>query len=112
MLEGTGLRKGMTDLYKNNDKRVVFHQGHSNRVCKKFMDGFFDFVYIDADHSYAGVTKDIGCYFPKVRVGGVLGGHDFDAGHIDRVNRAVMEFCREHGLSLFGDDRDWWFIKK
>ena len=35
-----------------------------------------DFVYIDGNHAYEYVKKDIGLYYPKLKKGGVIGGHD------------------------------------
>ena len=42
-----------------------------------FPDGYFDMVYIDASHFYEEVLKDIRAWKPKVRPGGILGGHDY-----------------------------------
>lgn len=36
-----------------------------------------DFVYIDGCHEYEFVKKDIELYYPKIREGGIIGGHDF-----------------------------------
>jgi hypothetical protein len=36
------------------------------------------FVYVDGDHSYAGAMRDVRAWWPKLRPGGVLAGHDFD----------------------------------
>jgi len=38
-----------------------------------------DFVYIDARHDYKGVLQDLRSYWPKLRVGGILAGHDYVA---------------------------------
>ena len=74
-----------------------------------------DFVYIDGNHSYDFVKKDIELYYPRVREGGVFGGHDFHA-MADKdygVARAVLEFVDKEGLQLFGKrSMDWWVIKK
>ena len=43
-----------------------------------FMDGYFDLVFIDGDHSYDAVTEDIKAWLPKVRNGGILCGHDYE----------------------------------
>jgi hypothetical protein len=59
--------------YLNIDIIVDF----SVEAAKQFEDGYFDFVYIDADHSYKGVTEDLEAWYPKVRKGGMIAGHDY-----------------------------------
>jgi hypothetical protein len=46
-------------------------------AAEYFTDGYFDFVYIDADHSYESVLTDIRAWLPKVRDGGMIAGHDY-----------------------------------
>jgi hypothetical protein len=55
-------------------------------------DGWADFVFIDAGHSYEAARQDIALWTPKVRPGGWLGGHDYHPkfpGVIRAVNEAV-----------------------
>lgn len=54
-------------------------------------DKAFDFVFIDADHTYEGVRADIDAWLPKVRSGGWLMGHDFNAKDFPGVVQAVTE---------------------
>ena len=42
-----------------------------------FPDDYFDWIYIDALHTYEGVRDDIQYYWPKLRSGGLFSGHDF-----------------------------------
>ena len=51
--------------------------GESHEFVNKFNDEYFDFVFIDADHKYESVKQDIEDWYPKVRVGGILAGHDY-----------------------------------
>jgi disulfide oxidoreductase YuzD len=44
---------------------------------KLFPDNYFDFVYIDANHTWQGITNDIHDWWPKVKLGGYLCGHDY-----------------------------------
>lgn len=36
-----------------------------------------DFVFIDASHAYTSVITDIVCWAPKVKIGGIVSGHDY-----------------------------------
>lgn len=66
-----------------------------------------DFVYIDGNHDYKFVKNDIKLYYPKVKKGGIIGGHDFNA-NFEGVARAVLEFIDETGHKLLGNETDWW----
>lgn len=58
-----------------------------NASCK-FPDMWADFVFIDASHKYEPTKADIRLWLRKVKIGGILAGHDF---YMDEVNQAVME---------------------
>lgn len=45
-------------------------------AAKKFKDESLDFVFIDAGHEYYAVKEDILAWYPKVKKGGILAGHD------------------------------------
>jgi len=69
---------------------------HATLFCESSIDnarrwenGFFDFVYIDADHSYKACMDDLKAWFPKVRKGGIIAGHDYGCGG---VHQALLEF--------------------
>lgn len=59
-------------------------------AAKYVVDGWADFVFIDAGHSYGAVKQDIANWRPKVRAGGWFGGHDYHA-KFPGVIRAVDE---------------------
>ena len=40
-------------------------------------------MYVDGDHSYVGAMQDMRFWWPKVRHGGVLAGHDYEFGGYD-----------------------------
>jgi len=56
---------------------------------KYYEDSTLDFVYIDADHGYETVKKDILSWYPKVKMGGIIAGHDYY--NSDHVIRAVKD---------------------
>ena len=59
-----------------------------------FPDGYFDMVFIDANHFYKYVHADIGFWMPKVRKGGIISGHDYGGRH-KGVKEAVDEWFGE-----------------
>ncbi len=72
-----------------------------------------DFVFLDADHTYDEVKKDLFAWSFKLKNGGLFGGHDYDHPlHPEwGVKRAVDEFCNDNGHTLeLGKDYTW-FIK-
>jgi hypothetical protein len=75
-----------------------------------FVPNDIDFIYIDGNHSYDFVKKDIELYYPKVKKGGIIGGHDFCADYLG-VCTAVIEFVQKNNLKLNTADRDWWIVK-
>lgn len=69
-----------------------------------------DFIYIDGNHDYAYIKNDIKNYWGKIKKGGVLGGHDYNACD-PGVNQAVDEFVAENKLILHVEPHDWWVVK-
>jgi hypothetical protein len=91
------------------DGRAKFVHGRSPEAAKQFPDKMFDFVFIDADHSFEAVTLDIAAWRPKIKDGGLLCGHDY--GYDEGVALAVDAFVKASGLDLeLGGDLTW-FIR-
>jgi hypothetical protein len=49
----------------------------SLEAASKFEDNSLDFVFLDGSHHYEDVKDDINAWFPKIKNGGVLAGHDY-----------------------------------
>lgn len=79
--------------------RVKVHRGLSTAIAGQFPDQYFDWVYIDADHTYEAVKQDLQAFYPKVRDGGLIAGDNYgdrpDWWWKDGVKRAVDEFVHE-----------------
>ncbi len=67
-----------------------------------------DYIYIDGEHSYRQLKKDLQNYYPKLQKSGVMAGHDI---HIVGVLNAVQDFTRDNNLHFQVAGQDWWFIK-
>jgi predicted O-methyltransferase YrrM len=71
-------------------KNISLVQKTSDDAVLDFTDESFDFIYIDGIHQYENVKQDIINYLPKVKKGGVIGGHDYGP-HWPGVKQAVDE---------------------
>jgi len=75
-----------------------------------------DFIYIDGNHTYKNSLEDIKNYWPKIKKGGIIGGHDYyNKNEALEVKKAVDEFVEENNLKLNfireGPLCDWWIVK-
>lgn len=85
----------------------------STDAAAEIDDESCDFVFIDADHSMKAVLNDLDCYYPKVRKGGIVAGHD---SNLFGVNFAVTSWVKRHGIDpadikTVANDA-WWFTKQ
>ena len=62
--------------------------GRSTDIANNYKDNSLDFVFIDAAHDFDNIKADIEAWFRKVKIGGYIGGHDYN-GYWTGVKRAV-----------------------
>lgn len=68
-------------------------------------DQYFDWVYLDTDHTYNTTKRELELLRPKMKPGGIIAGHDYiignwNAGYRYGVIEAVREFCITHEWEL------------
>lgn len=105
-------------------RHMNIYRGLSVPAASRFVDETYDYIYIDAAHDYKNVWADINAWYPKLRVDGVMAGHDW---WFDDVHSAVMDFTRIHPQFLYAVEAryrgvpipsrhaqfmDWWFVKQ
>lgn len=79
-------------------QKVVINLGYSTSVVDVFEDSYFDWIYIDTNHSYETTKEELKLYSPKIKKGGIIAGHDYVVGYWNGlvkfgVIEAVNEFC-------------------
>ncbi|MEO8584019.1 MAG: class I SAM-dependent methyltransferase [Flavitalea sp.] len=77
---------------------VEINLGFSTDVGAKCNDHYFDWIYIDTDHSYLTTKSELEIFSQKLKSGGIIAGHDFVqgnwiTGYRYGVIEAVYEFC-------------------
>lgn len=85
-------------------------------ASKNVPDESLDYIYVDARHDYCGAFEDMSAWWPKLKPGGILAGHDYQYAkevdgqdwsvcangtkHPGAVRGAVEDFAKQHGLAI------------
>jgi predicted rRNA methylase YqxC with S4 and FtsJ domains len=83
------------------DKRVVVLRDYSYDAVKTIKDNYFDFIYLDGSHLLKDVKRDLKEWFPKLKKGGIMAGHDYIEDEDFGVIEAVNNFSNITGMKMF-----------
>jgi GT2 family glycosyltransferase len=109
----------MVDRWKLGSLEIL--QIHKDRIQWLYMDSWsaanaiadneLDYIFIDGDHNYAAVARDLRKYYSKVKPGGIFAGHDWN---LPTVKAAVEHFRKEWGIdtAIKHVDKNVWFWYK
>ena len=88
-------RKSYENTYNvfKNYNNVFIKKKLSVEASLDFEDEFFDWVYIDGDHRYEHVINDLLHWYPKVKTGGHIAGHDYTH---DDIKKAIKLFLSKY----------------
>lgn len=95
---------GMDEIYKSvvnffkTYNNVVIIRSDADFAMNSFQDDYLDWVYIDGNHSYEFVKKDLINSYQKVKNGGYIYGDDF---HDSEIKKALDEFVMEKNLKYY-----------
>jgi len=93
-----GIYQGVIERFRSA-KNVIIHRSPSIHVAADCPEDRVDFVYIDGHHDYEPCLRDMRAWYPKIRDGGWLCGHDYNFPG-GATKAAVTQFCREAGVDL------------
>jgi len=91
--------------------RCKIHNVTSEEGVKLFEPESMDLIFIDADHRYEFVNCDVNSWWPIVKPGGILSGHDY-GGFKYAVEKAVDEWAEQVGQSITNGIGTVWWTKK
>lgn len=103
-------KKAMRSVAFARDRVTVMRDTSAAAGARLPLGASFDMVFIDGDHSYPGTAQDIKIWWPRVCVGGWLGGHDYRSDKNFGAVQAVDEFAVGKSLQL-GGNYTWWVQK-
>jgi hypothetical protein len=104
------------DRLKGQEDRYTILRGWTHEMASRIPDESLGFAYIDATHYYDFVMQDMDAYWPKLRKGGIMAGHDYLNPTLT-VKPAADEFAEMVGAEIHTvpedhpDDASFWFIK-
>ena len=114
-VEYTDLAKDFVQIqeWAKSKPEIVFEKGDSSTLLSRYPDQFFEMIYIDGDHSYGGVKRDLEQAVKKVKPGGWIMGHDYEMNmnkaktvYNFGVKRAVDEFCETYKQTVLAKGND------
>ncbi len=82
-------------------KNYTFIRKTSLEAMDDFEDNSLDFVYVDANHDFVNVARDLHGWNKKVRPGGILAGHDyayFPFSKFNHVKRVLEVYARCYNI--------------
>ena len=86
-------------LRKHTDRYRWYRVPSLSITNEQIPDGSLDLVFIDGDHSYEAVSKDLEFWWKKIRIGGMMLGDDYQSCHLG-TTRAVDEFSERKEIPL------------
>ncbi len=101
------IRKSVESRFANElaSGKVEINLGLSTGVVNDFKEAYFDWIYIDTDHSYQTTKAELEMYASKMKPGGIMAGHDYTVCNWNGLVRygvieAVHEFCKNQNWEI------------
>lgn len=112
-------RRNLKEHIESGRAKII--RKSSMGAVRKFKNESLDFVYIDANHRFDFVMRDIIEWSKKVRVGGIVSGHDYYKSARYGVSIAVNAYVKAHKIKpwfVLDDEvpkqeskNSWFFVK-
>ena len=78
------------------NKKIEILRSNSIDAAELFQNSYFDWIYIDTDHSYSTTIQELNAYENKIKDNGFICGHDYVMGNWSKSNKyGVIESVAE-----------------
>mgnify|MGYP001161016714 CR=1 FL=1 len=84
-----------------NCKNIQIIDNYSYEASMLFPDEYFDYIYIDGEHTYTAVTNDLNYWYPKLKKNGSIYGDDYywrEADNSLSLHRAYQDFIYKNKI--------------
>jgi hypothetical protein len=96
--------------YSGHKDKVIFIQEESIDAAKQIEDNSLDFIFLDAHSTPDQVLEDINAWYPKIKTGGIISGHDWVSRQVRyAVQKFMVDNKIENAVSTF--DNVWLWKK-
>lgn len=96
-------------IKKLNYSNINLIQNTSEEASLNFKNNDIDIVYIDGDHSYEAVSKDLKIWHKKIKQNGIIWGDDY--GWLP-VRKAINNFAEIKKMKINRLTRGKWFLSR
>jgi hypothetical protein len=112
-------QRKLDDIHEMVSSRLSYYgdrfsliRDYSASASHGFEDGSLDFVYIDGNHFERFVLEDLDAWYPKVRQGGTICGHDYNHPVFPGLTTIVNKFFADRGLQVHYLGNHNWCVYK
>ncbi len=97
-----------------NQKSVFIHRKSSQDAVVDFPDEYFDFIYLDGNHLYDFIKRDVSLYLPKMKIGGLFTGDDYTWGtaHDQPVKKVINNLKKDPRVKFITVKNDQFIFKR
>lgn len=102
----------LQNIIRSGEDNIEVWDGSSLDASCRCGDEQFHFGFIDSSHTYEGTKAEIRLWIHKIKIGGILAGHDYN--YSADVKRAVQELIPEEYIKEYPTTFDLgvWYVKK
>jgi len=82
----------------------------SDKIVTSFLDNSVDVLFVDGDHRFEAVLNDLEIWWPKLKKGGIMAGHDYG---VSGVMQALDRFKKYNNIETVHRVKNaaWYFYK-
>lgn len=91
--------------------RVRFLRETSEDAWKTLKAEWYDWIFVDGLHTQENCLQDLTLYYPNIREGGLVAGHDY---YLNEIREAVTLFRNQKNITAslqFCDTQAWYWVK-